>query len=256
MKSRQYPALPFPQSYQDSVLKSSHNAVIKPVKIEHLMAKTNDTMINKYKSDHPREESRTEQYRKYMKPLLERKRRARINKCLDELKDLMLNVAASSSQGNQNHKGLDSKLEKADILEVTVNYLKTLKQTNSLVLNENHMEHENSRRLFQIGYQACGEDVTQFLSGVAAAHQPASKTAADNLVKSVLAASNTTKNFPKSELENPPNFMLNSEPKLLNNNNDFKFCTAKGVAPINMTLTNQNEGVQCNIKKEESWRPW
>lgn len=33
--------------------------------------------------------SRTHQYRKVMKPLLERKRRARINRCLDELKDLM-----------------------------------------------------------------------------------------------------------------------------------------------------------------------
>lgn len=33
--------------------------------------------------------SRTYQYRKIMKPMLERKRRARINKCLDELKDLM-----------------------------------------------------------------------------------------------------------------------------------------------------------------------
>merc|ERR1711962_1948355 len=32
--------------------------------------------------------SRTDQYRKVMKPLLERKRRARINGCLDELKDL------------------------------------------------------------------------------------------------------------------------------------------------------------------------
>lgn len=33
--------------------------------------------------------SRTYQYRKVMKPLLERKRRARINRCLDELKELM-----------------------------------------------------------------------------------------------------------------------------------------------------------------------
>ncbi|KAJ9574451.1 hypothetical protein L9F63_008377, partial [Diploptera punctata] len=34
--------------------------------------------------------SRTVQYKKVTKPLLERKRRARINKCLDELKDLMV----------------------------------------------------------------------------------------------------------------------------------------------------------------------
>ena len=41
--------------------------------------------------------SRTHQYRKVMKPLLERKRRARINKCLDDLKDLM--VYAMQSEG-------------------------------------------------------------------------------------------------------------------------------------------------------------
>ena len=39
--------------------------------------------------------SRTHQYRKVMKPLLERKRRARINTCLEELKD------------NQNQQGGD-----------------------------------------------------------------------------------------------------------------------------------------------------
>ena len=33
--------------------------------------------------------SRTHTYKKVTKPLLERKRRARINKCLDELKDIM-----------------------------------------------------------------------------------------------------------------------------------------------------------------------
>ena len=46
--------------------------------------------------------SRTHQYRKVMKPLLERKRRARINKCLDELKDLM--VYALQSEGKQSLK--------------------------------------------------------------------------------------------------------------------------------------------------------
>lgn len=53
--------------------------------------------------------SRTYQYRKVMKPMLERKRRARINRCLDELKELM--VTALQSEGEN-----VSKLEKADIL--------------------------------------------------------------------------------------------------------------------------------------------
>lgn len=39
--------------------------------------------------------SRTYQYRKVMKPMLERKRRARINKCLDELKELMTGALQS-----------------------------------------------------------------------------------------------------------------------------------------------------------------
>lgn len=41
--------------------------------------------------------SRTYQYRKVMKPMLERKRRARINRCLDELKELMTNALQTVS---------------------------------------------------------------------------------------------------------------------------------------------------------------
>merc|ERR1712061_527859 len=71
--------------------------------------------------------SRTHQYRKVMKPLLERKRRARINKCLDELKDLM--VFAVQSEGDAINK-----LEKADVLELTVQHLRKLKHQKMLGL--------------------------------------------------------------------------------------------------------------------------
>merc|ERR1711992_287469 len=57
--------------------------------------------------------SKTFQYRKVMKPLLERKRRARINSCLDELKDLMMFALQSEGESI-------SKLEKADVLELAV----------------------------------------------------------------------------------------------------------------------------------------
>jgi len=36
--------------------------------------------------------SRTQQYRKVLKPLLERKRRARINRCVEDLKNLLMEV--------------------------------------------------------------------------------------------------------------------------------------------------------------------
>lgn len=59
-----------------------------------------------------------------MKPMLERKRRARINRCLDELKELM--VTALQSEGEN-----VAKLEKADILELTVKHLQSLRTTKS-----------------------------------------------------------------------------------------------------------------------------
>ena len=71
--------------------------------------------------------SRTHQYRKVMKPLLERKRRARINKCLDNLKDIMVNALQAEGESI-------TKLEKADVLELTVKHLKKLKQQNALGL--------------------------------------------------------------------------------------------------------------------------
>lgn len=72
--------------------------------------------------------SRTYQYRKVMKPMLERKRRARINRCLDELKELM--VTALQSEGEN-----VSKLEKADILELTVRHLHKLRRQQRLANN-------------------------------------------------------------------------------------------------------------------------
>merc|ERR1739842_233501 len=72
--------------------------------------------------------SKTDQYRKVMKPLIERKRRARINNCLDELKDLM--VYALQTEGES-----ISKLEKADVLELTVKHLRKLKRQQMLSVN-------------------------------------------------------------------------------------------------------------------------
>merc|ERR1711920_134682 len=72
--------------------------------------------------------SRTHQYRKVMKPLLERKRRARINKCLDELKDLMVHALQSEGESI-------TKLEKADVLELTVRHLRKLRRQEMLTLN-------------------------------------------------------------------------------------------------------------------------
>lgn len=97
--------------------------------------------------------SRTYQYRKVMKPMLERKRRARINRCLDELKDLM--VTALQAEGEN-----VAKLEKADILELTVRHLHTLRAARRLTLTP---ENSYADR-FRDGFTQCAQEVSTFLS--------------------------------------------------------------------------------------------
>uniref|UniRef100_A0A034V3U8 Enhancer of split m3 protein n=1 Tax=Bactrocera dorsalis TaxID=27457 RepID=A0A034V3U8_BACDO len=97
--------------------------------------------------------SRTYQYRKIMKPMLERKRRARINKCLDELKDLMTSTLQADGENL-------SKLEKADILELTVRHLHRLRETNGLFVR--HSDTLNMEK-FWAGFQHCAVEVSHFL---------------------------------------------------------------------------------------------
>ncbi|TWW76725.1 hairy-related 8.2 isoform X1 [Takifugu flavidus] len=63
--------------------------------------------------------SRAKEERKMRKPLIERKRRERINNCLDQLKEAVI----GAFQLDQ------SKLEKADILEMTVRHLQNIQSS-------------------------------------------------------------------------------------------------------------------------------
>ncbi|XP_034486637.1 enhancer of split mgamma protein [Drosophila innubila] len=103
------------------------------------------------------EMSKTYQYRKVMKPLLERKRRARINKCLDELKDLM--VATLESEGEH-----VTRLEKADILELTVTHLQKMKQQRKHKRANGGSETLTPAEGFRSGYIHAVNEVSRSLS--------------------------------------------------------------------------------------------
>ncbi|KAH8417103.1 hypothetical protein KR222_003251 [Zaprionus bogoriensis] len=103
------------------------------------------------------EMSKTYQYRKVMKPLLERKRRARINKCLDELKDLM--VATLESEGEH-----ITRLEKADILELTVTHLQKMKQQRDHKGADGGPEKVTPAEGFRSGYIHAVNEVSRSLS--------------------------------------------------------------------------------------------
>ncbi|CAH0588942.1 unnamed protein product [Chrysodeixis includens] len=94
--------------------------------------------------------SKTAKYKKITKPLLERKRRARINRCLDELKDLMVGALEIDDDNL-------SKLEKADILELTVNHLTKLHSPRDPVLET---------KKFQAGFGQCAAEACRFIMSV------------------------------------------------------------------------------------------
>lgn len=87
-----------------------------------------------------------------MKPMLERKRRARINRCLDELKDLMVTALAGDGENV-------AKLEKADILELTVRHLHKLQRQQRLSANP-----VIDADRFRAGYTHCANEVSRCLA--------------------------------------------------------------------------------------------
>lgn len=108
-------------------------------------------------------------FQQITKPLLERQRRARINRCLDELKELM--SAALAAEGENL-----TKLEKADVLELTVRHLHQLHREGELSLNGGLFNNNNNRppssassaapadrRRYQGGFLACAQQVASYV---------------------------------------------------------------------------------------------
>ncbi|CAF3438618.1 unnamed protein product [Rotaria sp. Silwood2] len=87
-----------------------------------------------------------ENSRKFAKTCVEKKRRDRINKSLDELKDL---IALTDDRARY------QKLEKAEILEMTVTYIQNLKQR----MNNSIENYEN-------GYRQCSEEIWKLIHSV------------------------------------------------------------------------------------------
>nr|XP_057940644.1 hairy-related 3 isoform X2 [Doryrhamphus excisus] len=86
---------------------------------------------------------------KVPKPLMEKKRRARINKCLEQLKCLLESHYSSSI--------CKRKLEKADILELTVRYFKHLQKTQTYLSTRGELSD------YQRGFHSCLANFNHYL---------------------------------------------------------------------------------------------
>ncbi|XP_018544358.1 hairy-related 3 [Lates calcarifer] len=87
---------------------------------------------------------------KVSKPLMEKKRRARINKSLDQLKSLLESYYSSNIRKR--------KLEKADILELTVKHLRNLQKIQSCTATVSEFSDH------QTGFRSCLANFNQYLA--------------------------------------------------------------------------------------------
>lgn len=140
--------------------------------------------------------SRTYQYRKVMKPMLERKRRARINRCLDELKELMVTTLQSEGENV-------SKLEKADILELTVRHLHTLKRQHRLVASPETTYVDR----FKAGFSMCANEVSNFLI------ETVEPTASAKLIQHLSGCIRQLDNISNSEIRYRQNYTPPTSPQ-------------------------------------------
>ncbi|KAM8953750.1 transcription factor HES-1 [Pelodytes ibericus] len=94
------------------------------------------------------------EHRKSSKPIMEKRRRARINESLSQLKTLILDALKKDSSRH-------SKLEKADILEMTVKHLRNLQRVQmTAALNTD----PSVLGKYRAGFSECMNEVTRFLS--------------------------------------------------------------------------------------------
>ncbi|KAK2706466.1 hypothetical protein QYM36_016492 [Artemia franciscana] len=91
--------------------------------------------------------------RRTNKPIMEKRRRARINNCLNELKNLILDATKKDPARH-------SKLEKADILEMTVKHLQTVHR-HQVALNIAANPTIVSK--YRAGFNECANEVSRFL---------------------------------------------------------------------------------------------
>ena len=98
-------------------------------------------------------------------------RRSRVTECLDELHTLMMLMLSDKEEEEEEEMGeaerLEARqiLEKCDLLEATVDYLRGLRSTGSLVLTPSvtYAHH------FKSGFFACAAEVAGLLAGPNAA---------------------------------------------------------------------------------------
>ncbi|KAK3593236.1 hypothetical protein CHS0354_012321 [Potamilus streckersoni] len=97
-----------------------------------------------------------EEGRKSSKPIMEKRRRARINSCLAELKSMLMDVIKAEGARH-------SKMEKADILEMTVRHLRNLQRQHYSGVKSPEPGVINKYRM---GFNECVNEIGRFMDSL------------------------------------------------------------------------------------------
>lgn len=166
--------------------------------------------------------------RKTLKPLMEKRRRARINESLNQLKTLILPLI-----GKDNSRY--SKLEKADILEMTVRFLKDIPP----------VQTQNSTEKYREGYRACLERLSGLLSKSSAIAGETCSRLLDHLQRTPeLCCQDCTKS-PSAKASSTPRIVLHLSPR-----RSEMFCSSPNQAAPRPQAPSPPQPTS------PVWRPW
>ncbi|KAG7175649.1 protein hairy-like [Homarus americanus] len=148
--------------------------------------------------------------RKSNKPLMEKKRRQRINRCLNDLKTLVL-------EGSKKDPSKYSRLEKADILEMTVRHVQALHRHEAaaggrLVGGGRLVIGEEGK--YRAGYTHCVREVAKYLATLSDLPQDLHNKVLSHL-NAIASSVSSNVNSNATSVQNNVNVMPNPAPIIL-----------------------------------------
>nr|ABN05298.1 splhairy [Panulirus argus] len=154
--------------------------------------------------------------RRTNKPIMEKKRRQRINDCLNQLKNLVL-------EGLKKDPSRYNKLEKADILEMTVRHVQALHRHESALSRQPPVD---AAAKFRAGFAHCAAEVGRFLEGDTSVSAGQRSRILLHLADAMASLCN------KSHNESPPPPLSNGDPQLAPQPTTFDPIIVRGVSLV------------------------
>ncbi|KAF0296511.1 Enhancer of split mgamma protein [Amphibalanus amphitrite] len=101
--------------------------------------------------------SRTHEYKKLMKPLMERKRRARMNLCIEEIRDLISGQLSGPGPRAPRDDDLVSRMDKAEVLELAVKHI------HKQLMSSRRPDPYTEVKMFHQGYMSARAVINDYL---------------------------------------------------------------------------------------------